>query len=181
MKSDTLFVLSLQQSSTNILLTKRLDRFISDVKLFFVENWPDLRFQSVYLYYITLLWLEDKFWFSCEDNCLLLCRCYTPMEFLYVHCNILYLTHYMADFVLRSWSRNPSSFMKPKFSLTWSQQSLTVMSSVGEWFSTWSGNLLKSPTTCNLVDTYRMTWPTTTWELLMERLSIYRRIRFRKY
>jgi hypothetical protein len=38
MKFDTLFVLSLQQSSTNILLTKRLDRFISDVKLFFVEK-----------------------------------------------------------------------------------------------------------------------------------------------
>jgi hypothetical protein len=165
MKFDTLFVLSLQQSSTNILLTKRLDRFISDVKLFFFENWSDLRSQSVYLYYITLLWLEDQFWFLCEDNYLLLCRCYTPTEFLYVQCNILYLTHYMADFVLRTWSRNPPPFMKPKFSLTWSQPSPTVMSSVGEGFSILCGDSLKSPKPCSLVDTYRMTWPTKTWEL----------------
>ena len=163
-KFDTLFVLSLRQSSINILLTKRLDRFISDVKLFFVENWSDLRSQSVYLYYITLLQLEDKFRFSCEDNCLLLHRCYTPTEFLYVRCNILYLTHYMADFVLRSWSRNPPPFVEPKFSLTWSQQSLTVMSSVGKCFSTWCGNFLKSPIPCSLIDTYWMTWPTTAWE-----------------
>ena len=151
-------------SSTNVLLTKHLDRFISDFKLFFVENWSDLRSQSGYLYYITLLWLEDKFWFSCEDNCLLLCRCYTPKEFLYVQYNILYLAHYKADFVLRRWSRNSLPFMKPRFSLTWSQQSLTVMISVEEWFRTWCGYFLKSPTPCSLVDTYRMTWPTTTWE-----------------